>query len=114
MPFISNHGVEVNFASERFLEARLGVMAEIALPWGGVHFMGDVLRSLHDSKGVAVAGRPVAHVAPDGWAEIGVGGSLDMSEHSVLFLDGTWRTGLGDGADYAVGTSLSGGLKLTW
>ena len=112
--FISNHGVEVNFASERVLEARLGVMAEIALPWGGIHIMGDVLRSLQDSKGVAVAGRPVAHEAPDGWAEIGVGGSLDMSEHSVLFLDGTWRTGLGDGADYAVGTSLSGGLKFTW
>ena len=112
--FVSNAGLEVDFANETFFEARLGVAAEFALSRGRVRFNGNLLRSLHDSQGVTIGGRTVVHEVPDGWAEFGLGGSLDMSDSAVLFLNGTWRMGLGDAGGDAVGTSLSGGLKFSW
>ena len=36
-----------------------------------------------------------------------------MSENMVLFLDGTWRAGVGD-EDESSGASASGGLKINW
>ena len=112
--FVSNDGLEVDFANETFFEARLGVEAEFALSRGGVRLSGNLMRSLHDSQGVVIGGRTVVQEVPDGWAEIGVGGSFDVSDDMVLFLDGTWRMGLGNGGEDAVGTSLSGGLKFNW
>ena len=53
-------------------------------------------RALTDEAcGAVINGRTVAHGLPDGWAELAVGGLLDLSDDRVLFLDGTWRTGLG-------------------
>ena len=51
---------------------------------------------------------------PDGWAEFGVGGSLDVTEDMAILLDGSWRFGLGGEDDGASGASLSGGFKFNW
>ena len=94
------------------LDGRVGLAAEIALREGYLRFSGSLLRALSELDGTVVNGRTVEHGLPDGWAEFAVGGSLDLSEDRVLFLDGTWRTGLGgDGAGAA---SISGGLKVNW
>ena len=93
------------------LDGRVGLAAEIALREGYLRFSGSLLRALSEMDGTVVNGRTVAHGLPDGWAALAVGGSLDLSEDRVLFLDGTWRTVLGgDGGD----ASISGGLKVNW
>ena len=96
------------------LDGRVGLAAEIALREGYLRFSGSLLRALSEMDGTVVNGRTVEHGLPDGWAEFAVGGSLDLSEDRVIFLDGTWRTGLGgDGGD-AGAASISGGLKVNW
>ena len=56
----------------------------------------------------------VERETPDGWAEFGVGGSLDLTEDMAVFLDGSWRVGVGGEGDDASGASLSGGFKFNW
>ena len=94
-------------------EARLGLAAEFALPRGGIRVSGNYVKGLSESDGPLVNERRIERTGPDGWAEIGIGGSLDMSENMVLFLDGTWRAGVGD-EDESSGASASGGLKINW
>ena len=96
------------------LDGRVGLAAEIALREGYLRFSGSLLRALSEMDGTVVNGRIVEHGLPDGWAEFAVGGSLDLSEDRVLFLDGTWRTGLGGAGGDVGGASISGGLKVNW
>ena len=111
--FVSG-SLDVAESSAASLDGRIGLAAEIALREGYLRFSGSLLRALSELDGTVINGRTVAHGLPDGWAEFAVGGSLDLSEDRVLFLDGTWRTGLGgDGGD-AGGASISGGLKFNW
>ena len=111
--FVSG-SLDVAESSAASLDGRIGLAAEIALREGYLRFSGSLLRALSDLDGTVINGRTVEHGLPGGWAEFAVGGSLDLSEDRVLFLDGTWRTGLGgDGGD-AGGASISGGLKLNW
>ena len=106
--------LEVNHGTSSTAHARLGLAAEFALPRGGIRFSGSVLRRLSDPSDLTVNGKSVAQELPDGWAEFGLGGSLDVTDSLVFFLDGTWRSGLGDNGDEATGSSVSGGLKLSW
>ena len=96
------------------LDGRVGLAAEIALREGYLRFSGSLLRALSEMDGTVVNGRTVEHGLPDGWAEFAVGGSLDLSEDRVLFLDGTWRTGLGGDGGGTGAASISGGLKVNW
>ena len=113
--FTSDDGsLEVDPGTSSTSEARLGLAAEFALPRGGIRFSGSVSRRLSDPDGMTVNGKTIEQELPDGWAEFGFGGSLDMTDNLVFFLDGTWRSGLGDGGDEATGSSVSGGLKLSW
>ena len=111
--FVSG-SLDVAESSAASLDGRIGLAAEIALREGYLRFSGSLLRALSELDGTVINGRTVAHGLPDGWAEFAVGGSLDLSEDRVLFLDGTWRTGLGGGGGDAGGASISGGLKVNW
>ena len=111
--FVSG-SLDVAESSAASLDGRIGLAAEIALREGYLRFSGSLLRALSELDGTVINGRTVEHGLPDGWAEFAVGGSLDLSEDRVLFLDGTWRTGLGGGGGDAGGASISGGLKVNW
>ena len=111
--FVSG-SLDVAESSAASFDGRIGLAAEIALREGYLRFSGSLLRALSELDGTVINGRTVAHGLPDGWAEFAVGGSLDLSEDRVLFLDGTWRTGLGGGGGDAGGASISGGLKVNW
>ena len=111
--FVSG-SLDVAESSAASLDGRIGLAAEIALREGYLRFSGSLLRALSELDGTVINGRTVEHGLPDGWAEFAVGGSLDLSEDRVLFLDGTWRTGLGGGGGDAGGASISGGLKFNW
>ena len=111
--FVSG-SLDVAESSAASLDGRIGLAAEIALREGYLRFSGSLLRALSELDGTVINGRTVEHGLPGGWAEFAVGGSLDLSEDRVLFLDGTWRTGLGGDAGDAGGASISGGLKLNW
>ena len=111
--FVSG-SLDVAESSAASLDGRVGLAAEIALREGYLRFSGSLLRALSELDGTVINGRTVEHGLPDGWAEFAVGGSLDLSEDRVLFLDGTWRTGLGGGGGDAGGASISGGLKFNW
>ena len=111
--FVSG-SLDVAESSAASLDGRIGLAAEIALREGYLRFSGSLLRALSELDGTVINGRTVEHGLPGGWAEFAVGGSLDLSEDRVLFLDGTWRTGLGGGGGDAGGASISGGLKVNW
>ena len=111
--FVSG-SLDVAESSAASLDGRIGLAAEIALREGYLRFSGSLLRALSELDGTVINGRTVEHGLPDGWAEFAVGGSLDLSEDRVLFLDGTWRTGLGGEGGDAGGASISGGLKVNW
>ena len=107
--FTSEDGVEIDLGTSSVAEASVGVAAEFGLPKGGVRVSGTLSRRLGDPDGVAVGGQTVAQAGPDGWMELGFGGTFDMDADSVVFLDGAYRAG-GD----STGLSLSGGLKFNW
>ena len=104
--------LDVESGTATSLDGRVGLAAEFAVPGGGVRVSGNLWRTLSEPDGTVVNGKTVEPGGPDGWAEFGVGGSFDLNDDTVLFLDGTWRTGVGDGD--ASGASISGGLKLNW
>ena len=106
--------LEVSGRTATSVDGRLGLTAEIALAGASLRVSGNFLRTLSESDGMVINGRTVSHGLPDGWAELAVGGSLDLSDDSVLFLDGTWKTGLGGDGAAAGGGSVSGGLKVNW
>ena len=106
--------LEVSGRTATSVDGRLGLAAEIALAGASLRVSGNFLRTLSESDGMVINGRTVSHGLPDGWAELAVGGSLDLSDDSVLFLDGTWKTGLGGDGAAAGGGSVSGGLKVNW
>ena len=107
--FTSEDGVEIDLGTSSVAEASVGVAAEFGLSKGGVRVSGALSRRLGDPDGVVVGGQTVAQAGPDGWMELGFGGSFDVDANSVLFLDGAYRAG-GD----STGLSLSGGLKFNW
>ena len=107
--FTSEDGVEIDLGTSSVMEASVGVAAEFGLSKGGVRVSGTLSRRLGDPDGVAVGGQTVAQAGPDGWMELGFGGTFDVDADSVLFLDGAYRAG-GD----STGLSLSGGLKFNW
>ena len=107
--FTSDDGVEIDLGTSSVAEASVGVAAEFGLSKGGVRVSGTLSRRLGDPDGVVVGGQTVAQAGPDGWMELGFGGSFDVDANSVLFLDGAYRAG-GD----STGLSLSGGLKFNW
>ena len=111
--FVSG-SLEVDDRTATSVDGRVGLAAEIVLRGGSLRVSGNLLRTLSESDGTVINDRAVAHGLPDGWAEFGVGGSFDFSDDRVLFLDGAWRTGLGDGGGDASGVSISGGLKVNW
>ena len=111
--FTSEDGIEIDLGTASTTEVRLGIAAEFAFERGGARLSGSVSRSLGDPDGVVIAGQTVERDAPDGWVELGFGGSYDIDEGKALFLDGAWRTSLGGGAESA-GTSLSGGFRINW
>ena len=107
--FTSQDGVEIDLGTSSVMEASVGVAAEFGLSKGAVRVSGTLSRRLGDPDGVAVGGQTVAQAGPDGWMELGFGGTFDMDADSVVFLDGAYRAG-GD----STGLSLSGGLKFNW
>ena len=111
--FTSEDGIEIDLGTASTTEVRLGIAAEFAFESGGARLSGSVSRSLGDPDGVVIAGQTVERDVPDGWMELGFGGSYDIDEGKALFLDGAWRASLGDGAESA-GTSLSGGFRINW
>ena len=111
--FTSEDGIEIDLGTASTTEVRLGIAAEFAFERGGARLSGSVSRSLGDPDGVVIAGQTVERDVPDGWVELGFGGSYDIDEGKALFVDGAWRTSLGDGAESA-GTSLSGGFRINW
>ena len=104
--------LEVESGTATSLDGRVGLVTEFAVPGGGIRVGGNLWRTLSEPDGTVVNGKAVERGGPDGWAEFGVGGSFDLNDDTVFFLDGTLRTGLGDGD--ASGASISGGLKLNW
>ena len=104
--------LDVESGTATSLDGRLGLVTEFAVPGGGIRVGGNLWRTLSEPDGTVVNGKAVERGGPDGWAEFGVGGSFDLNDDTVFFLDGTLRTGLGDGD--ASGASISGGLKLNW
>ena len=94
------------------VDGRLGLAAEFSIPGGAVRVSSSLSRTLSEPDGTVVNGKTVSQELPNGWMEFGIGASQDLSDDAVLFLDGIWRTGVG-GAD-STGTSISGGIKLSW
>ena len=111
--FTSEQGIDIDLGTASTTEASLGMIAEFALGSGGVRLSGNLSRNLSEPDGVVIAGQTVEQDIPDGWMEFGFGGSYDIDEDKVLFLDGAWRTSLGGNAD-STGMSLSGGFKINW
>ena len=104
--------LRVESATATTVDGRLGLAAEFPIPNGAVRVSSSLSRTLSEPDGTVINGKTVEQDLPNGWMEFGVGASQDLSEDAVLFLDGTWRTGVG-GAD-STGTSISGGLKISW
>lgn len=91
--FASGDGVEIDLGTSSVAEASVGVAAEFGLSECAVCVSGMLSRRLGDPDGVVVGGQTVAQAGPDGWMELGFGGTFDVDEDSVVFLGGAYRAG---------------------
>ena len=105
---------DIKFNAEGATNARLGVAAEFSNEMIKGFALAGVMRDFAESPEVTVGNSTLRDERKKTKVELGFGGSVRMSEDSILFLEGSYQTTFGSTLSDDRGVSMSTGVQWKW
>ena len=105
---------DIKFSAEGATNARLGVAAEFSNEMIKGFALAGVMRDFAESPEVTVGNSTLRDERKKTKVELGFGGSVRMSEDSILFLEGSYQTTFGSTLSDDRGVSMSTGVQWKW
>ena len=105
---------DVKFNAEGATNARLGVAAEFSNERIKGFALAGIMRDFAESPEVTVGNSTLRDERKKTKVELGFGGSVLMSDDTILFLEGSYQTTFGSTLSDDRGVSMSTGLQWKW
>ena len=110
----SQDGISATTEAQSGSSARLGVTYEFGDAFGKGRLLANLLFEDGGRRETIVNDVEFAADTESTIAELGYAATYEMGEGMSLFGQASYRTSVGDSSAYDSGTSLSGGVRLTW
>ena len=105
---------DVKFNAEGATNARLGVAAEFSNERIKGFALAGIMRDFAESPEVTVGNSTLRDERKKTKVELGFGGSVLMSDDTILFLEGSYQTTFGSTLSDDRGVSMSTGVQWKW
>ena len=105
---------DVKFNAEGATNARLGVAAEFSNERIKGFALAGIMRDFAESPEVTVGNSTLRDERKKTKIELGFGGSVLMSDETILFLEGSYQTTFGSTLSDDRGVSMSTGVQWKW
>ena len=79
-----------------------------------LYVVGNILRDFASENSVTVSGTTLSPKQQRTWAEVGVGGSLQLAKGTLLYGEAAYRTAVGGGSSGNKGLSANVGVRVSW
>ena len=113
-PFENGPNFEVKFGNETAVIARLGVAAEFTDANGKGYLTANLLHDFSETRSVEISGTKLRDQSDSTMFEVGLGGSVAVSDRSVIFVEGSYKSAIGGDGNDERSTGLSGGFQWKW
>ena len=113
-PFQNGPNFEVKFGNETAVIARLGVAAEFTDANGKGYLLANLLHDFSETRSVEISGTKLRDQSDSTMLEVGLGGSVAVSDRSIIFVEGSYKSAIGGDGNDERSTGLSGGFQWKW
>ena len=113
-PFENGPNFEVKFGNETAVIARLGVAAEFTDANGKGYLTANLLHDFSETRSVEISGTKLRDQSDSTMFEVGLGGSVAVSDRSIIFVEGSYKSAIGGDGNDERSTGLSGGFQWKW
>ena len=113
-PFENGPNFEVKFGNETAVIARLGMAAEFTDANGKGYLTANILHDFSETRSVEISGTKLRDQSDSTMLEVGLGGSVAVSDRSIIFVEGSYKSAIGGDGNDERSTGLSGGFQWKW